>query len=434
MCCQAGPSRPRPAVRARISRPATLLGSVVLAAGLALAATGAGTGEAQESVSINGEVVNGTQGAGPFSAELPVLLLLLAGDGSLAATGQTTTDAAGRFSFDQVDRLEEGTYTVGVEYAGVLYRTSLTVQDLEEELHLTVYETTEDVSVVAVTRQVMVLSDVDKEGRQVEATELVHLVNRSDRTLLPAPLGSGRMSFLRFSLPSQASELIVRSDLPPGDVISVGGGFALISPVAPGEHSVEFSYVFSYGGDRVTITQNLLQGAEIYQVLVPEDLPGVQATGLEPIAAVEIQGSVYRAWEGRNFPPGEGPSLELVNLPQPGLLARLENSLTDDTLWRNAIPIAAGAALALLLLFGAFKAPRGSAAQEGPAQRDSTRDESRALVQAIAELDEKYQRGQVAEDRYHRERQGLQSRVLEHSQTYPEDIGEPSATGNQEDS
>ena len=420
-------------MRARIARPATLLGSVVLAAGLALAAAGVGTGEAQESVSIIGEVVNGTQGAGPFSAGLPVLLLLSAEDGSLAATGQTTTDAAGQFRFDRVDRLEEGTYTLGVEYAGVLYRTSFIAQELEEQLHLTVYETTEDVSVVAVNQQVMVLTDVDKKGRQVAATELVRLVNRSDRTLLPAPLGSGRMSFLRFSLPNQASELIVRSDLPPGDVISVGGGFALISPVAPGEHSVDFFYIFPYVGDRVTFTQNLLQGAEIYQVLVPEDLPGVQVTGLEPIAAVEIQGSVYRAWEGRNFPPGEGPSLELVHLPQPGLLARLENSLTDDAMWRDAIPIAAGAALALLLLFGAFKVPRGSAAQEGQAPCNSTRDGSRALVQAIAELDEKYQRGQVAEDRYHRERQGLKSRVLEHSQTSPEDIGEPSATGNHDD-
>ena len=419
-------------MKARIARPATLLGSVVLAVVLTLVVPGVGTGEAQESVRINGDVVNGTRGAGPFAAALPVLLLLTAEDGSLATTGQTTTDAAGRFRFDQVDLLEEGTYTLGVEYAGVLYRTSLTAQDLEEVLHLSVYETTEDVSVVAVTRQLMVLSDVDKESRQVAATELVQLVNRSDRTLLPAPLGSGRMSFLRFSLPSQASELIVRSDLPPGDVISVGTGFALISPVAPGEHSVEFSYLFPYKGDRVTFTQNLLQGAEIYQVLVPEDLPAVQVTGLESVAAVEIQGSVYRAWEGRNFPPGEGPSLELVYLPQSGLIARLENSLTDDTLWRNAIPIAAGAALALLLLFGVFKAPRGSAGQEDPAPRNSTRDESSALVQAIAELDDKYQRGDVAEDRYRMERQGLKSRFMEHSQASSQDIGEPSATGNRD--
>ena len=420
-------------MRAGIARPALLLGSVVLAAALALAATSVGTSKAQEFITVQGDVVNGTQGAGPFAAELPVLLLLSARDGSLAATGQTTTDAAGRFRFDQVDLLEGGTYTLGVEYAGVLYRTSLAAQDLEKELHLTVYETTEDVSVVAVTRQVMVVADVDEEGRQVAATEFVRLVNRGDRTLLPAPLGSGRMSFLRFSLPSQASELSVQSDLPPGEIISVGTGFALTSPVAPGDHAIEFSYLFPYSGDRVSYRQNLLQGAEIYQVLVPERLPAVLVTGLDPVALVNIQGSVYRAWEGRNFPPGRGPALELVNLPQPGLLARLENSFTSDTFWRNAIPIAAGAALAFLLLFGAFKAPRGAAAQAGPAPGDSIRDGSSTLVQAIANLDERYQRGEVAEDRYQRTRQGLKSRVLEPSQAFLQDVDEPSAASNQDD-
>ena len=419
-------------MRAGISRPA-FLGLVVLAAALALAGTGLGTSEAQEHVIVKGDVVNGTLGAEPFAVELPVLLLLSARDGSLAATGQTTTDVGGRFSFDQVELLEGGTYTLGVEYAGVLYRTSLTAQDLDEELHLTVYETTEDVSVVSVTRQVMVVADIDEEGRQVAATEFVHLVNRGDRTLLPAPLGSGRMGFLRFSLPSQSSELSVQSDLPPGEVISVGTGFAITSTVAPGGHAIEFSYLFPYSGDRVSYRQNLPQGAEIYQVLVPEHLPSVQATGLDPVALVNIQGSVYRAWEGRNFPPGLGPELELVDLPQPGLPARLANTLANETLWRNAIPIAAGAALAFLLLFGAFKVPRGAAAQGDPAPGDSMRDGSSALVQAIAEHDEGNQRDKVAEDQYQGMRQGLQSRVSDPSEPFQQNIDEPSATANQGD-
>ena len=424
----------------RMARPALFFSLVALAAVPALMAMGVGTSNAQESITVQGEVINGTGGAGPFEAGLPVLLLLSAEGGGLAATGQTTTDAAGRFRFDPVDLLEKGTYSLGVEYAGVLYRTSLTAQDAAKELQLTVYETTEDVSVVAVTRQVMVLSDVDKDSRQVAATELVRLVNRSDRTLLPAPLESGRMSFLRFSLPSQASELIVQSDLPPGDIISVGTGFALTSPVFPGDHAVEFSYLFPYNGDRVSYRQNLLQGAEIYQVLVPERLPGIQVTGLEPIALVNIQGSVFRAWEGRNFPRGEGPAIELVHLAQPGLLTRVENSFTNSTLWRNVIPIAAAAALAFLLFLGAFRTPRGSSTQVAPASSDAIRDPIRdpirdggsALVQAIAALDEKYQRGEVAEDRYQRARQSLKSRGLESSQALLWEVDDPLATGNQD--
>ena len=399
-------------MRAGIARTGLLLSSTVLASFLALWATGAGISFAQSPITITGGVVNGTQGAGPLVADLPVLLLVSDQDGNLAATGQTTTDAAGRFRFDPIDLLEGATHTVGVEYAGVLYRTTLAATDLEQDLRLTVYETTEDVSVVSVTRQVMVLANVDADGRQVTVTELVRLVNRSDRTLLPAPLGSGRMSFLRFSLPGESSELIVQSDLPPGEIISVGTGFALTSPVAPGEHAVEFSYLFPYSGDRVSFRQNLLQGAEIYQVLIPERLPTVQVTGLEPIPVVNIQESVYRAWEGRDFLPGEGPALELVHLPQPGLLARLENSLTNGAFWRKAIPAAAATALALLLLFGAIKTPRGTAAQEGQAPRDPIPDAGSRLIQTIARLDEQYHRGELAEDQYRRARQGLKSQVL----------------------
>ena len=416
---------------AGIVRPPALLGVVALCAVLALADNGVGTSKAQEGIIIKGDVVNGTQGAGSFAVELPVLLLISAKDGTLAGTGQTTTDAGGQFNFDQVSLIEEGIYNLGVEYAGVMYRTSLTAQELEDDLHLTVYETTEDVSVLAVIRQLMVVSNVDEESRQVAATELLDLVNRSDQTLLPAPLGSGRMSFLRFSLPSQATELSVRSDLPPGEVISVGTGFALTSPVAPGDHAVEFSYLFPYGGDRASYPQNLPQGAEIYQVLVPEHLPEVQVTGLEPVGLVNISGSKYHVWEGRNFPPGRGPSLVLANLPQPGLLTRLKNSFTDDGLWRNAIPIVVGAALACLLLFGVFKAPRRGEVQGGPVPRNSLRDRSRALVQQIAELDERYQRGEVAEERYQRERQWLASRYLEPSGAFEGGAEEPSSTSNQ---
>lgn len=417
-------------MRARGVRGALFCALVVLAAALGLASSGVGVSKAQESITLMGGVVNGTQGAGPVAAGLPVLLLLSAEDGSLSATGQTTTDAAGRFRFEQVERLEGGTYTLGVEYAGVLYRISLTSQEVEKELHLTVFETTADVSAVAVTRQVMVVADVDKGSREVAATEIVRLVNRGDRTLLPDPLAGGPMSLLRFSLPIQSSGLIVQSDLPPGEVISVGTGFALTSPVAPGAHVIEFSYLFPYSGDQVSYRQNLPQGAEIYQVLVPERLPEVQVTGLELIAPVDIQGSVFRAWEGRNFSPGQGPALELNNLPQPGMLVRLRNSLTDGTFWRGAIPLAAAAALALLLLIGVMKVSRRPAGQVSIASRNSISEESVALVQEIAELDERYQRGEVDEDRYQAVRQILKSRVLEPSRTYPAGSDEPAASSD----
>ena len=407
-------------MRNRVPR-LVLLAAAFLATSLALLATGLGTSAAQESITLHGTVTNGSQGSGPLAPELPVLLLVSDQRGGLISTDLTTTDDAQRFRFEGLELVAGGSYTVGTEYAGVLYRATVMAEGLKEEINLAVYETTQDVSVVGVTSQVMVVAEIDEKHRQVTATEFVRLANQSDRTLLPAPPETGRMSFLRFSLPRNATELDVQADLPGGEIISVGTGFALTSPVAPGEHAIEFSYRFPYQGDRLSFQQNLLQGAEIYQVMVSDRLSRVEVAPLNPVEPVSIQGSVYQVWEGREFSPGQGLLLELVNLPQPGLLARLQNTLDNGTFWQTAIPGAVGTVLAFLLIFGILKGPRRTTAYgiPPPARSDGNQAQRSRLVRNLAALDERYHRGDVPEAEYQGTRQQLKTSILEGSQSSP---------------
>jgi len=199
---------------------------------------------------------------------------------------------------------------------------------------------------------------VDAKHGQIGAVELVQLRNTGQRTLVPDLANPVRVSFLRFSLPPQATALDVQSDLPGGQVISIGTGFAITAPVLPGEHSLSFSYRFPYQSDAVSYRQSFLQGAPLYQVLVPERLAQVQVGPLPAVTAVNIGGSVYRVWEALSIPPGQGLTLELRNLPRPSLLDRIEKSVSDGSFWRASIPGFLGAALALLLLYGALH--RGS--------------------------------------------------------------------------
>lgn len=383
---------------------------------LLLATVAAGTGRAQEEVAIRGIVVNGTAGASA-PADIPVLLLVKGTDNSLIATSQTTTTPGGRFEFEQVPKEADASYAFSVDYSQVFYGASLTLEDLSQEVQITVYETTQDASIVKVTNQVMVIAGVDTKNREVSAVEFVRLSNTSDRTLLPNLASPEQLSFLRFALPPLSKELDVGSDLPGGDIVSVGSGFALTSAVVPGEHFVDFSFRFPYQGDRITYRQSLPQGADVYQVMVPLELPGVEVTPLLPIPDVDVQGASYRAWEGRDFAPGEGVDLELTNLPQPGLWARLEKSVTDGTFWKIAIPSAVGAMLAFLLLFGALRPNRSAAdplgaptdgPNPGPARRE-------ALIREIAVLDDRHQRGEVEEADYQEQRVDLVSRALENS-------------------
>ena len=385
---------------------------LTVAVGLALAAISFGFGTVQETFTIRGTVFNGTAGA-ELPSEVPVLLLVSDEADGLVFTGQALTEPDGRFQFADVPRTDRGIYALSVAYEGVFYDNSLSFQEVLDEVRLTVYETTQDASVVRVTRQVLVIASIDKKDREISAIEFVQLNNNSDRTLLPDLTKPGQLSFLRFALPLRADELNVRSNLPGGDVVSIGTGFALTSAVSPGDHSLEFSFRFPYTGDGVSYRQSLPQGADVYQVLVPQRLAQVEVRPLKPIQSIGIETSEFRVWEARGFELGQGTVLELSNLPQPGLASRLQKSITDGTFWKAAIPGAVGVILALLLLFGAFKAPRRASSAGGTSSDDLDRDlaQREALVREVASLDEEFQRGNLTEADYHHQREALITRI-----------------------
>ena len=163
-------------------------------------------------------------------------------------------------------------------------------------------------------------------------------------------------SFMRFALPPDAADVTVQSNLRGGEIISVGSGFALTAAVPPGQHSVDFAYTFPYqGGKRLDYRNSLPQGADIFQVLVPDHWEGLDIGGLTPRPPVGIGDEVYRAWEGRDIPPGPGVQLTFRGLPEPGVLATLGSTLSGGSFWITAIPSAMGAILLALLLLGLFR-------------------------------------------------------------------------------
>ncbi len=390
---------------------AALSVSVVAASFLALLG---GPSLAQETTDVRGRVVNGTEGA-VIPEDLSVLMLITGADGRLSGTGQATADGQGRFVFEDVQVSEDGSYTVSVDHLGIFYGTSLDAAGLADDLELTIYETTGDASVIEVKRQVMVIAAVDEGTQTLSAIEFVQIDNPSDRTLAPDLTNVEQISFLRFSLPPNPSDLIVNSDLPAGDIVSIGAGFALASPVAPGPHSIDFSYTFPFNEETLSFRQGLVQGTEIFQVWVPEVISGIGVNGLAGIDPVNVQGTSYRAYEGTDIPPGQGVELEFTGLPLPGVWARFSDAVAGARFWQVAIPSALGATLAGMLLYGLIWGYRPSTAAEGPdgASRGVGPAEKAAVVQAVAVLDQRYQQGDVPDAEYRTQRAELLAQVLD---------------------
>jgi hypothetical protein len=389
------------------------LAVVLTALTLALVAAGPGTSSAQETITIRGTVTNGTSGA-ETPTDLPVFLLASDQAGNLRTADQTTIGDGGSFRFERVPLLEGGSYLLSVDHEGVFYTEALGPEELADEARLTVYETTRDLAVLTVSLQALLIAGVDEKNREISAIEFVRLKNPSDRTFLPGPVEVGAEGFLGFSLPPLTEDLSVQSDLPGEDILPTVTGFAIDTAVVPGDHAVDFSFRFPYRGDRASYRQSFIQGSALFQVLAPERMASIQVAPLEPAPTVDIEGSVYRVWQGRDFQIGQDLVLELTNLPEPSLAARFGNSATSGALWRAAVPGAAGAALAILLLLGITGSlrravPSVTAAPEG-LNREPLRRE--ALIREIAAIDERFQQGDLPETEYQPQRDRLKNRIL----------------------
>ena len=369
---------------------------------------------AQETIDVHGRVVNGTEGAETLEG-LNVLMLVTAADGRLAATGQAEPDAQGRFVFENVQIGEGGSYTVSVDHQGVFYGLSLDSAGLAEDLVVTVFETTRDASIIQVEQHVMVFVALNEDDQLASVLEFVSFVNPSDRTLLPDLTKLDQISFLRFALPPDPAELAVESDLPGGDIVSIGTGFAVTSSVEPGDHSMNFSYTVPYEDETIAYRQSLVQGAGLFQVWVPESIPDVAVLGLEKIDPITVEGTAYRVYEGHDFAPGQGLQLEITGLPMPGVWSRFSGSVTGGKFWQIAIPSALGATLAAMLFWGTIRGYRPVTAGNQTDAAAWTVDpaERAVVVRAVAALDQRYQEGDLSEDEYRAQRLELMARVLD---------------------
>ena len=105
----------------------------------------------------------------------------------------------------------------------------------EEEVTLTVYNSTTSLDEISVTTYSMVIPVIDGSTGVLGVLAAVNLVNSGDTVYLadltdPALTG---FKLLRFNLPEGYQELTVESDLPSGNVMEISTGFAISNPVPP---------------------------------------------------------------------------------------------------------------------------------------------------------------------------------------------------------
>lgn len=387
-------------------RPVSLL--LVLTLGLLLSAPA----RAQpEEYGVVGQIQNGTPGAS-VPAGLEVRLAVFVND-QVVDTLTTQADPEGNFAFRGLKADPGYSYVPWVWYQGASYfgrQVSFVNVDPIQRADITIYEATDSAEKVAIQQLSIAVADVNPDGSQVVVFSLVTFSNRGDRTYVSKPMGM-EVGFLPLPIPAGAQNIVIHSGPRTEDLVRTPRGYGVAMALPPGDLDLAFAYVLPYAGGRLALGLTPAFPVERLLVLLPTGSLGVEGGGLSPHGQVEIptqaRNQTFNLYVATGL-PGDAPiGFDLTGLPEPGLLGRVAANRTLPFL------VVGGVGLGLAVLGLVWWRRRAGLRAAPPAESAEALARRRSeLVAAIADLDDRYERGEVGAAEYAERRAALKAELL----------------------
>lgn len=380
-----------------------------------------------EGASISGVVSNATSGAivGDIEARLRAFSPTI--EEMLTLTETVTAD--GRFSFTLGAVPEDWVYIVNVSYEGLNFSSdvgqiSSTAPDID--LPVTVYDQTTDPAVIRVAQVHVVFDFLSTEILQV--TEL-YVFENSGTAVFVGTTGDPDQGVTRVSVPANAQNLsferafsAMDSFIPATEVIPLTNGYADTIPLRPGRSnsSLVVNYTLPYD-EGVTLSHDLPYAATSVTVILPD--VGVSLTNAEAWTqqTQQTMGGMFLSYAQQNLPPGSTLNLVLSGEPEVVSTA-MGNSTVAATRNQSTELIIGGVGLLLVGIVAALVI-RSRMAHRDEDEEDEEVYEGEAdmaggngrsadeLILIIAALDDAYERGELDEEAYHREREQLKTEL-----------------------
>ena len=357
---------------------------------------------------ISGQVLNGTAG-GTSPEGLEVRLRAFDMDAAFVDAITTTTRADGSFRFEDIDPAAAVQYEPVATYHGVSY-----VGDLDQAIRLspdqpagqvdiTVYETTEDNSAVRIERLHIVM---DFMPGQVQVAELYILSNDGDR----AYVGTLENGTIQLDVPPEA--LSFQPGGNPSRYRTLADGIADTVPVPPGASTAESVLVYNLAyDDGLELSRPIPYDTRVVNVFTPDVGVEVSGDGIRDGGPFSAQGTMLNTYLADDLAAGGRLTIKLSGEPKfsttsaasPHGASAAQGPDNTQSLAIGLIALAGALAVGFLywqgyLRLGA-KPPLGS--------------EQTTLLQAIAELDDAYQVGQLKEKIYQSKRAELKAELME---------------------
>lgn len=346
-------------------------------------------------ITVKGTVVNGTAG-GSVPAGLEVTLHGFDGMSEAAAL-TATTDGTGAYTFESVPVVPGRQFVAVVTYGGMIYGSENFAPEAgqsEYELPLQVYETSDDTSGIRIERIHLFF---EFSPGQVIVGELFIVSNDGDTTAVD-PAGT-----LRIPIPAGATELAVQGAEEGSDYTVTAEGLADLRAIRPGQGSAQILFSYRLPYDRgLDLEQEVPYPVAVANVLMPDVGVEVKGDGLQELEAQSIQGTDYRNYSLLGLQAGDTLALQLSGKPK-------DAASSTTTVDPAGIAVGVGALGLALVGIGAWWYRRPARkSDDGPVGSSRTD----ALIQAIADLDDAFDAGEIEAREHQRQRAKLKSKLV----------------------
>lgn len=380
-----------------------------------------------EAASISGAVVNGSTNA-PVSG-LPVRLRAFTASFEETLAMTTTLDIEGVYRFDLNDVSPEWVFFTSVSYGGLNFSSNATQVSRSQpaqELPITIFEQTTNENAVKID-QIHLILEFFQGG--IGVSEL-YVISNQEAAVFVGDTGQLADGTVKFALPEGVGNISFErtlgsfdSTIPATEIIQVDALWYDTLPLRPGQGSSNLimRYDLPYE-DEATLAHAVLYDTANVTVILPDVGVELAEEGWTFRGVQQMPGgSGFLTYERENVPAGSTIQLGLRGRPQAtsaggGNALAPRNNSNELLIGIGVLLVAVSAGLWLLRSWQA--APRAGSYEA--AETNDNWDQEPApgrtgiLLQSIADLDDAFERGEVAEDEYRAQREALKSELLAH--------------------
>lgn len=358
----------------------------------------------QSTGTITGSISNGTAG-GSVPDSLEVTLFLVDAQGNNQKF-ETVSDGSGNFSFDDIPMRDDLTYFAATSYRERPFSTGVAGGTAGMELPITIYELTEDPSVINIVRlahQVTAVAD----GLQV--TQISIFRNTSDRLFTSGrTVGENLYASLFITLPPGAAVI----GFPEGQgryIISDDQSTVIdtVGVLPQQDHLMQVIYFIPYAGSAI-IEQPMNYDLDGMVVLLLRPQTLMATSEQLPSMGPQLVGETTYAGYGAELSLNAGDVIRYeLNGAGVSSVTQLEPQAVTSN---NLIIIVVLVVVGVGVLIGVIYRLNHRSADETKNDKQALMD---AVLRQIDELDQAEARGEINHDLYHHQRKQLKARLAE---------------------